>query len=140
VDDNGNECIPSDDTPKTSAPSDDTPKTTAVATKKLKTTYYYPHNIPKPLLKELMHHNGGRYPIIQFTTDMGACRIFKCNQYTYITNPPGKGQSWMSWQKCDQLKKENGGVGELEACKGVMELSFENGIASQPWITKNHKC
>ena len=21
-----------------------------------------------------------------------------------------------------------------------MELSFENGIASQPWITKNHKC
>jgi hypothetical protein len=28
----------------------------------------------------------------------------------------------------------------LEACKGVMELSFENGIASQPWITKNHEC
>ena len=103
MDDDGNECIPSDDTPKTSAPSDDIPKTTAVATKKLKTTYYYPHNIPKPLLKELMHHNGGRYHIIQFTTDMGAHRIFRCKQYTYITDSPGKGQSWMSWQKCDQL-------------------------------------
>ncbi len=61
----------------------------------------------------------------------GGHRIFRCKQ----TDPPGKDQSWMNWQKCDQLRKENGGVGELEACTGVIELSFENGIASQPWIS-----